>query len=66
VQTKTKFWVGRMASMILYNYTKVELKRNHNHPTFEYPKNSKNMRAIKLRIIRFLNKILEHYTVNET
>ena len=54
-----------MASMILYNYTKVELKRNHNYPTFEYPKNSKNMRAIKLRIIRFLNKILEHYTVKE-
>jgi len=24
------------------------------------------MRTIKLRIIRFLNKILEHYTVNET
>ena len=54
-----------MGFMILYNYTKVELKHNHNHPTFEYPKISKNMRAIKLRIIRFLNKILEHYTVKE-
>ena len=55
-----------MGFMILYNYTKVELKHNHNHPTFEYPKISKNMRAIKLRIIRFLNKILEHYIVKET